>query len=321
MVIKVKERYNIYSQYLKNKYGEKVRKLPIFAAKTCPNRDGTVGRGGCDFCDEMGSGFNCFSDEISISEQIKKTKESVSKKYHAKLFIAYFQAFSNTYIPFDQFRENILQVTEDPDIVEIAISTRPDCINDKYLDFLRSIQKTKNIKIDIELGLQTVNYHILEKINRGHTLAEFIDAVIKIKAKGLTTTVHLILNLPESDMADAIESAKIVSALKVDFAKLHSLYIVEGSVFGEKLQKNQITICDKEEYINRVVTFLEYLDPNIIIQRLVARGPKDKTIFENWDKSWWVIKQEIESTLEKRDTFQGKYFNYLNGKALKLKFS
>jgi len=262
----------------------------------------------------MGSGFNCLSSETSIIEQIRKNKEYVKTRYKAELFIAYFQAFSNTYLPFEQFKENILQATEEPDIIEIAISTRPDCISNQYLEFLQSIQKTKNIKINIELGLQTANYHILEKINRKH------DAVLRIKAKELTTTAHLILNLPESDMIDVIESAKIISALKVDFAKLHSLYIVQGSPFAQKLQKNQITLCSKEEYINRVVTFLEYLDPNMVIQRLVARGPRDKTIFENWNQSWWAIKQEIESALEERDTYQGRYFNYLDGKALKLKF-
>lgn len=319
-MIKVKERYNIYSQYLKNKYGEKVYKLPIMTVTNCPNRDGTLGWGGCDFCDEMGSGFNCLSSETSIIEQIRQNKEYVKARYKAELFIAYFQAFSNTYLPFEQFKENILQAMEEPDIVEIAISTRPDCISNQYLEFLQSVQKNKNIKINIELGLQTTNYHILEKINRKHTLAEFIDAVLRIKAKELTTTVHLILNLPESDMIDAIESAKIVSALKVDFAKLHSLYIVQGSLFAQKLQKNQITLCSKEEYVNRVVTFLEYLDPNIVIQRLVARGPRDKTIFENWNQSWWAVKQEIETALEERDTYQGRYFNYLDGKALKLKF-
>jgi len=316
----LKERYNVYSQYLKRKYGEKVYKLPLFTVRTCPNRDGTLGRGGCDFCDEMGSGFNCLYNDISISEQIKKNKEFVKKRYKANLFIAYFQAFSNTYQPLQEFKKNVLQVLEEKDIVEIAISTRPDCINDHYLDFLLDVKKNRNIEINIELGLQTVNYHILKNINRGHSLAEFIDAVLKIKAKGLKTTVHLILNLPESDMLDVIESAKIVSALKIDYAKLHSLYIVNGSVFGKKLKENNIHLCNKEEYISRAVHFLEYLDPKIVIQRLVARGPRDKTIFENWNQSWWSIKQEIESALEKRNTHQGRHFDYLNGKALRLRF-
>ena len=316
----MKERYNVYSQYLKNKYGEKVHKLPIFTVNTCPNRDGTLGRGGCDFCDEMGSGFNCLSNEISVLEQIKKNKEFVTHRYKAKLFIAYFQAFSNTYLPFEQFKENILQATNDPDIVEIAISTRPDCINNQYLEFLQSIQENKNIEINIELGLQTVNYHILNEINRGHTLAEFIDAALQVKKKGMTITTHLILNLPTSNMVDAIESAKIVSALNIDFVKLHSLYIVQGSVLADKIQKNQMEICSSEEYVNRIISFLEYLDPNIIVQRLVARGPKDKTIFENWNRSWWSIKQEIEAALETRNTYQGRCFNYLSGKALRLKF-
>jgi radical SAM protein (TIGR01212 family) len=314
------EKYNIYSQYLKNKYGKKVYKLPIFTVKNCPNRDGTLAFGGCDFCDEDGSGFNCLSSQIPIKEQIQKNKEFYKKRYKAQLFIAYFQPFSNTYLPLEDFKKNILSASEESDIVEIAISTRPDCINDKYLDFLQEIQETKNIEINIEVGLQTVNYQILENINRQHTLAEFIDAILRIKAKNLATTAHLMLNLPEEKMIDVIESAKIVSALKIDFVKLHSLYIVQGSQFAKKLQKKELKICTKEDYIDRVVTFLEYLDPNIVIQRLVARGPKYKTIFENWGQSWWSIKQEIEDTLEKRNTLQGKKFDYLNGKAIRIKF-
>jgi len=194
------EKYKIYSQYLKNKYGKKVYKLPIFTVKNCPNRDGTLAFGGCDFCDEDGSGFNCLSSQIPIKEQIQKNKEFYKKRYKAQLFIAYFQPFSNTYLPLEDFKKNILSASEESDIVEIAISTRPDCINDKYLDFLQDIQETKKIEINIEVGLQTTNYQILENINRQHTLAEFIDAILRIKTKNLTTAVHLILNLPEEKM-------------------------------------------------------------------------------------------------------------------------
>jgi len=311
------DRYNIYSHYLKKKYGKKVYKLPIFTEGTCPNRDGTLSTGGCDFCDEMGSGFNCLQNEISISEQISKNKEFVKKRYKAVLFIAYFQAFSNTYLPFNDFMENINQVTDEPDIVEIAVSTRPDCITDQYLFFLQEIQASKKKEVNIELGLQTVNYRTLKKINRQHTIAEFIDAVMKIKERKIAITVHLILNLPGDEMIDTIETAKVLSALKVNFVKLHSLYIVCNSVFAQKYKDQQIKILSKKEYINRVITFLEYLDPEIVVQRLVARGPKDKLIFENWNQSWWTIKQEIESELEKRNTYQGIYFDYLDGKALR----
>lgn len=312
------DRYNIYSHYLKKKYGKKVYKIPIFTDGTCPNRDGTLSTGGCDFCDEMGSGFNCLNNKISISEQIIRNKEYIKKRYKAGLFIAYFQAFSNTYLPFNQFKDNINQVIDEPDIVEIAISTRPDCINDQYLDFLHKIQVNKKKVLNIELGLQTVNYRTLEKINRQHTLAEFIDAVMKIRERRIKITVHLILNLPGDEMIDAIETAKVLSALKVNFVKLHSLYIVCNSVFAKKYQDQQIRMASKEEYINRAIRFLEYLDPKIVIQRLVARGPQDEVIFENWDQSWWKIKQEIELELEKRNTYQGIHFDYLDGKALRL---
>ena len=172
------------------------------------------------------------------------------------------------------------------------------------------------MEINIELGLQTVNYHTLGQVNRGHTLAEFIDAMLRIK-RGFATVAHIILNLPGDTMVDVIENAKILSALGVDYVKLHSLYIVTGTVLGRQYEEGKFSMITLEEYIDRVVTFLEYLDPRIVVQRLVGKGPQGDLLFCNWDTSWWIIKESIEEMLEKKDTEQGRMFNYLNGKALK----
>jgi radical SAM protein (TIGR01212 family) len=240
----------------------------------------------------------------------------IRKRYKARKFIAYFQSFSNTYLPLKEFKSYIRESIMD-NIVGISISTRPDCINEDYLSFLNRVQKEYGLDITIELGLQTVNYHSLMRINRGHTLGEFIDAVIRIKNHGLRVCTHLILNLPWDDMLDVMENAKVLSSLKVDEVKLHSLYIVQGTKMAEEYEQGEIQMISKEEYMERVITFLEYLDPDIVIQRIIGRAPEENTLFVNWQESWWKIRDDIVETMENRGSFQGIKFNYLNGKAIK----
>lgn len=308
--------YRSYGEHLQERYGTKVYKIPINLPGTCPNRDGTIGRGGCIFCDEEGAGFQCLSNTKTVEKQLEENKLFYQKRFGVKKFIAYFQTFTNTYLPYDDFRRNILAASKDQDLVGISISTRPDCINDQYLAFLKEIAEETNLDLDIELGLQTVNYQTLAKINRGHTLAEYIDAVLKIKKYGLAICTHLILNLPWDEENDVIENAKILSALGINYVKLHSLYIVEGTVLGDMYQKGEITLISLEEYMERVILFLEYLSPEIVIQRLVGKGPQVSQLFCNWNTSWWKIKDTIEALMVERKTFQGRKCDYLNGKAL-----
>lgn len=312
-------RYRIYSHYLRNRYGAKVYKLPINLPVTCPNRDGNIGENGCIFCGKEGAGFEDLSNTLTVRDQLEININYISEKYKAQKFIAYFQNFTNTYLPLEKFQQYCQEACL-PRIVELAISTRPDCLDESYLDFLYMLKENQGINISIELGLQTVNYHTLAKTNRGHTLAEFIDAVRRIKKRGLEVCTHLILNLPWDQMTDTVESAKILSALGVDQVKLHSLYIVKNTVLAKMYEEGQVTLWSKEEYVERVVAFLEYLDPNIVIQRLIGRAPEENTIFVNWNTSWWKIRDDIEALLEEKDTYQGKKFNYLNGSALR-KFS
>lgn len=311
--------YNTYSSYLKNRFGEKVYKLPISLPLTCPNRDGTLGVNGCIFCGEEGGSFENLSSSMSIKEQLYSNKEYIGKRYKAKKFIAYFQKFTNTYLAFNDFKHAIEQSIEE-DIVGISISTRPDCINNQYLEYLARIKDENDLEITIELGLQTVNYHSLLKINRGHTLSEYLDAALGIKKYGLRNCTHLILNLPWDNEIDTIENAKFLSALGVQEIKLHGLYVVDGTELGEMYKNNEISLISKEEYMERVILFLEYLDPEIVLQRIIGRAPKENLLFVNWNESWWKIRDEIVSLMEKRNTKQGIKFNYLNGKALE-KFS
>ncbi len=309
-------RYFTYSDYLKNKYGERVYKLPVNLPGTCPNRDGQVGMGGCIYCGEAGAAFENLPCTMSVREQLATNMAYIGKKYKANKFIAYFQNYSNTYMPLGDFKSVISQAIVE-NVVEIAISTRPDCIKDEYLDFLHSIKEENGIEISIELGLQSVNYHTLIKINRGHTLAEFIDAVLRIRKHGFPVCTHVILNLPWDDMTDVIECAKILSSLGVDQVKLHCLYILKDTPIAEMYLNDEFDMGSFYDYVDKVIAFLEHLHPDIAVQRIIGRAREEDCVFANYGTSWWKIKDNIDEQLELFETYQGKKCDYLNGKALK----
>lgn len=311
--MKTKDLYYRYSEYLTGKYGEKVYKLPINLPVSCPNRtDGP----GCTFCGGAGAGFENLSSAFSVREQLDRNKEYIGKRYKAKKFIAYFQNFTNTYLSIDLFEKYMKEAVTEY-IVEIAVSTRPDCIRKEYLEVLKEIEKEKQVAITIELGLQTANYHSLLKINRGHTLAEYIEAMQLIQKYGFETCTHLILNLPWDDQIDVIESAKLVSVMKTKRIKLHALYIEKGTLLADAYKKREFTLCSAAEYQERVILFLEYLSPDIIVERLLGRAPGENTLFANWGQSWWKIKEEIEEKMRQRNCFQGRLFTYLGGSGVR----
>ncbi|MGN1166803.1 MAG: TIGR01212 family radical SAM protein [Lachnospiraceae bacterium] len=306
--------YYAYSDYLKNKYGEKVYKLPVNLPVSCPNRTG--GRSGCSFCAECGTGFEAMEQTVPVKIQLTETKEHIESKYHAHKFIAYFQNYTNTFLPVDIFEKYMKEALEISDIVGIDISTRPDCIRKEYLDVLKRISEEEKIDITIELGLQTVNYHTLAKIERGHSLAEFIDAVLQIKKYNFMVCAHVILNLPGDELEDSIETAKFISALGIDIVKIHSLYIAKNTRLCDAYENGTITLCSKEEYIHRLIVFLEYLDPDIVVERLFSRVPQKDAVFSNWNTSWWKLRDEVTKQMTEGHHFQGRLFHYLNGAAL-----
>ena len=304
--------YYKFSQFLKDKYGTKVYKLPLNIAVTCPNRDGRLGSKGCIFCGEEGAGFENLSSCLSITDQLSQNARYIGKNYGSSKFIAYFQNYSNTYIPYNMFVKYISEACVE-DVVAIYISTRPDCIQERQLEFLSELSAKKGIDIVLELGLQTVNYHTLKLINRGHTLAEFIDSAVRIKRYGLGLCAHYITDLPMDNMADVIEGAKILSALKVDQVKCHSLFVLKETELGDMYQSGELVPVTLEQYIDRTIAFLEYLEPHIVIQRLIGRAPEERTLFCNWGTSWWKIVEQLERTMMDRNTHQGSKFNYLGG--------
>lgn len=308
------ERYKTYSGHLKEIYGEKVYKLPVNLPVTCPNRmDGD----GCSFCGGVGTGFEAMSNESSVSEQLSKTKDKIAKRYKAKKYIAYFQNYTNTFLPVEQLEQYMQEAAQIEDIVGISISTRPDCITRQYLDCMKKISDQYGVKISVEYGLQTVNYKTLEKINRGHTLAEYLDAVLMTAPYGFEICTHIILNLPGDDMMDVIETAKILSALPIHIVKLHSLYVPKGSKLYEEFESGKVTMCSAQEYLERLVTFICYVRKDMVIERLFSRVPKEDASFSNWGISWWKLKDEFDQIMEDRGLIQGCRADYLDGAALR----
>lgn len=311
------KRYRVYSNYLKKRYGQKVYRIPVNLPVTCPNRDPHTGKGGCIYCGEVAAGFESLSNTLSVREQIKKNIAYIGPKYKAERFIVYFQNFTNTFLPLSDFERFMKQAVLE-NVVEFSVSTRPDSLNTKYLDILQQISSENDIQITIEMGLQSVNHKTLAIMDRGHSLAEFIDATGLIKKYGFQVVTHMILDVPYDDVDDVIEGAKILSALKVDGVKLHSLYILKNTPLADKFLNGEVHMGTVKDYVCRTVDFLEYLSPDIQIQRLVGRAPEEETLFCNYGLSWWKIKDLILREMQERGSVQGLKYDYLGGKAVQI---
>ena len=292
--------YRKYSDFLREKFGEKVYKLPVKLDLTCPNRDGTCGVGGCIFCGEEGGSFeNNFG---SVKDQLLKNKELIKNKYKANKYIAYFQNFTNTYMPFEDFKRVIEESLIDG-VVGISISTRPDYLPKRHLDYLEELNK--NYFVTVEIGLQTPNYHSLKKLNRGHGLSEFIDAALELKKRNLNVCTHIIIGLPWDDDLDIVECAKILNVLHIDEVKIHALYILKDTVLGKMYERGEIETISLDDYKEKVILFLRNLKDDIIVERIIGRAPYENSLFCNWNTSWWKIRDDIIGVMHEYGYTQG----------------
>ena len=297
--------YNKYSTFLKTRYGEKVYKLPIKLDVSCPNRDGTLGVGGCAYCGANGAGHETLSEKLTVGEQLATNREYIGRRYGAKKFLAYFQEYTSTHMALQEFSKHLAQCQAVDGVVGVVVSTRPDCLADDYLQLLADYRNRTGQDIYIELGLQTANWRTLAAVNRGHGLAEFIDAVRRCKKTDFEVCAHIIPNLPGDTIADTIETARILSALQVEQVKLHALYIARGSIFEQQYLDGQLEVGSKADYIERVIAFLRNLDAGIVVQRLIGRAPECDSLFANRNESWWKIHEEIERIMHERGAQQG----------------
>ncbi|PMP64952.1 MAG: TIGR01212 family radical SAM protein [Thermodesulfobacterium geofontis] len=304
--MKTQRLYYTLNEFLKEKFGEKVKKIPLDAGLTCPNRDGTKGLGGCIYCDSKGSGTGFFKEGKSLEEQVKFFLEIFKSKKFNK-FIAYFQSFSNTYAPVEKLKELYDIVFIDPSIVGLAIGTRPDCIDEKNVDLLKTYQE-KGYYLWVELGLQSIFNKTLELINRGHTFEDFLEAYSLLKENNIPVVVHIIFGLPEETKEMMMETVKTLAKLKVDGIKFHALYIPKGSKMEEIYLKGEYKPLEMEEYVELVAYALTYLPPSTVVHRVCSEAKEEDILAPLWITKKMEVINLLRKVMSEKELYQGKNY-------------
>lgn len=300
------KRYYSIDSCLKGMFGEKVYRLALNGGMTCPNRDGTLGTGGCIFCSAAGSGDFAQHKETSIAGQLAAAKKQIRSKRNCRKFIAYFQAYTNTYAPTDYLRKIFTEAIMDSDVVILSIATRPDCLSPEILELLTELNQIKPIWI--ELGLQTIHPQTIRFIRSGFTLTCFHEAVTALSERRIPVIVHVILGLPGESRKQMLETVRHVGNLNVFGIKLQLLHILSGTDLGALYRENPFRLLTQDEYCELVTDCLERLPKEITIHRLTGDGPKDLLIAPLWSSAKRRVLNQIELTLKKRNTWQGKYY-------------
>ncbi|MBX9693235.1 MAG: TIGR01212 family radical SAM protein [Cyanobacteria bacterium] len=301
--------YRSFNNYLREQFGERVFRVPIDAGFTCPNRDGVRAFGGCTFCDDRGSGAPTIAASGDIREQLERGMRRAAKRYKAKKFLAYFQAFTNTYAPEAVLKRLYDTALEYPEVGGICIGTRPDCLADNVLDMLA--EYAQDTFIWLEIGLQSSFNQTLDTINRGHTAEEFFDAVERAKKRNLKVATHLIFGLPNETEEQMLTTVKKVANIGLDGIKIHQLCIYKGTPMEFDYRLGHLPTIDEDRYISLVADSLELLPKDIVIMRLVAEGSKDEVIAPAWSFEKERIMKAIDAELVRRESYQGKFFNSL----------
>lgn len=272
--------YLSFNKYLKDKFGQKVYKISLDGGFTCPNRDGKAGTRGCIFCSKGGSGDFAESREMSITEQIENGKKKVEKKIKSGKYIAYFQAFTNTYAPVEILRQKYEEAINHPDIVALSIATRPDCLGDDVLRLLDEMNKIK--PVFVELGLQTIHQKSVKYIRRGYDLSVYDKAVRDLKKIGVNVVVHVILGLPNESENDMLETVKYVCESGANGIKLQLLHVIDGTDLAKDYEKGLFKTLKFDEYVNLIVKCVKIIPKDIVIHRLTGDGAKKDLIAPLW---------------------------------------
>jgi radical SAM protein (TIGR01212 family) len=302
--LEMKLRYRDFNTYLRSLYGCRVQKITVDAGLSCPNRDGTLSTGGCIYCNDRGSGTGAHDRGRSITEQLVQGKQALFRRYRAGKFLAYFQSFSNTYGPVETLKALYDEALAVEDIVGLSIGTRPDCVDKPVIELLQAYAR-KHL-IWVEYGLQSANDETLNRINRGHDVQCFKDAVRATADRGIRICAHVILGLPDETREDMLNTAKAIADLGIDGLKLHLLYVVRGTRLETLLRQGKFRCLEQQEYVDLVCDFLERIPPDMIIQRLTGDPHPDELVAPQWSRQKSDTLARIRQTLEKRDSWQGK---------------
>lgn len=297
-------RYYAYSFFLRSHFGQRVQRVSVDAGFTCPNVDGTVAVGGCNFCDNRSFSPSRRLPRLRIQDQIEEGIRRLRLRYRCQRFLAYFQPATNTYAPVDRLRTVYEAALEDERIVGLVIGTRPDCVPDDVLDLLEEFGR--RTWLSVEYGLQTIHDASLDWMNRGHHYDAFQDAMRRSRGRGFEIGAHVILGLPGESRADMLATARELARHQVDSIKIHNLYAVRNTPLGEQVVRGEVQLMPREAYVRSVVDVLEVLPPTTIVERISGEAPPDYFLGPDWCLDKPGLRAAIDEEFARRDTWQGK---------------
>lgn len=297
------KRYHSLNYFLRDKFGEKVFKISLDAGFSCPNRDGTIGTKGCIYCSERGSGDFAGNRKFSISDQFIDIKNMMNNKWKNGKYIAYFQAYTNTYASVDVLRKKYEEAIEMEGVVGLAIATRPDCLDDEVLSLLEEF--SKKVYTWVELGLQTSNEKTAKLINRGYKLEVFNEAVCNLRKRNIDVVVHTIFGLPGENEEDMLNTIKYVSNCDVQGIKIHLLHLMKNTPLVKLYEQGKLRFLEKDEYIDLICEAISVLPPHMVVHRLTGDAPRNLLIGPMWSLKKWEVLNGINKALEDRKIYQG----------------
>lgn len=308
LFMETKKRYRDYSSFFKTLFKERVQKLSIDGGFTCPNRDGSKGTGGCSFCNNKSFHPAYCRPTLSVAEQIEEGKAFFAHKYAGQKYLAYFQAYSNTYAPLDVLRKKYEEALSCRDVVGLVIGTRPDAVTDETLDYLEEL--AGRYYVCVEYGVESANDEVLKHINRGHSFAEAEDAIRRTAGRGINIGAHLIFGLPEETRNSMLDGAVRLCNLPIDVLKLHQLQIIRDTRMADEYlcRPDVFRLYSLEEYLEFVVDVIERIRPDVFLERFVNQSPDEYLIAPKWGVKNFEFVAKLDKLLEKRGSFQGMYW-------------
>ena len=300
--------YNDLSAYLSECFPFKVQKISLNAGFTCPNRDGTVGYGGCTYCNNQTFNPAYCKTEKTVTEQLEEGKQFFARKYPDMKFLAYFQAYTNTYAELEELKRKYEEALSVPDVVGIVIGTRPDCMPDTLLDYLEELNQRTFLLV--EYGVESTDNDTLKRINRGHTFEVAEEAIRKTAARGIRVGAHIILGLPGEERSSLIKQAGLLSALPLTTLKLHQLQLIKGTRMAAEYYEHpeEFHLYSADEYIDLVIDYVEHLRPDMVLERFVSQSPKELLIAPDWGLKNHEFTDKVKKRMRERDAWQGKKY-------------
>ena len=298
--------YNDYGTWIRRQFTYRVQKISIDAGFTCPNRDGRISTGGCIYCDNRTFNPSYCQRRHSVTQQLEEGKRFFAHKYPDMKYLAYFQAFTNTYAPLSQLKALYEEALQVDDIVGIVIGTRPDCVSDELLDYLAELNQRTFVLV--EYGIESANNDTLLRINRGHSFEQSQEAIQRTHQRGLLTGAHIILGLPGEDAAESLRQASIISSLPIDILKIHQMQIIRGTRLAEEFAANPFHIYTVDEYIQLIAEYIQRLRPDLILERFVSQSPKELLIAPHWGLKNYEFTNLLVNYLKQNKIYQGQFF-------------